>query len=171
MNKASANLPEPWLRGTLTELPPVPRALIHALELAKEDLWKWCYSLSDAQLNQGPHGLASVAFQLRHIARSLDRLLTYSEGAQLTSDQFNKLKSERDAEATHDELFAELDQALSRSTTRVRALATLGLEAPRVVGKKRLPSTVGGLLVHLAEHTQRHVGQAIVTAKIVMDAH
>jgi len=27
---------------------------------------------------------------------------------------------------------------------------------------------VGGLLVHVAEHTQRHVGQAITTAKIVV---
>jgi hypothetical protein len=26
---------------------------------------------------------------------------------------------------------------------------------------------VGGLLVHIADHTQRHVGQAITTAKIV----
>ena len=171
MNTASEKLPEPWLRSTLTELPPVPRAVIHALELAKEDLSKWCYCLSDAQLNERPHGLASVAFQLRHIARSLDRLLTYAEGAQLTPDQLSALKSELHGQMKHDELFAELDQALSRSSTRVRDLAALGLEAPRDVGTKRLPSTVGGLLVHIAEHTQRHVGQAIVTAKIVTSAH
>jgi uncharacterized damage-inducible protein DinB len=165
------NLPEPWLRGSLTELPPVPRAVLHALELAKEDVWKWCYALSDEQLNARPHGIAAIAFQLRHIARSLDRLLTYAEGAQLTREQLNTLKTELDSEAKHDELFAELEQALSRSTTRVRALAALGLEAPRVVGKKQLPSTVGGLLVHIAEHTQRHVGQTVVTAKIVTATH
>jgi uncharacterized damage-inducible protein DinB len=166
----SENLPEPWLRGTLSELPPVPRAVVHALELAKEDLWKWCDSLSDAQLNERPNGIASVAFQLRHIARSLDRLLTYAEGGQLTQEQFDALKTEHDGSARHDQLFSELDQALSHSITRVRALAALGLDEPRVVGKKRLPTTVGGLLVHVAEHTQRHVGQAILTAKIVASA-
>jgi uncharacterized damage-inducible protein DinB len=60
-----------------------------------------------------------------------------------------------------------LEGALDRSASRVRALASADLEAPRVVGKKRLPTTVGGLLVHVAEHTQRHVGQAITTAKLV----
>jgi uncharacterized damage-inducible protein DinB len=35
------------------------------------------------------------------------------------------------------------------------------------VGRKELPTTLGGLLVHIADHTQRHVGQAIVTVKLV----
>jgi uncharacterized damage-inducible protein DinB len=39
----------------------------------------------------------------------------------------------------------------------------------RYVGRKRMPTTVGGLLVHVAEHTQRHVGQAITTARILLD--
>jgi hypothetical protein len=39
-----------------------------------------------------------------------------------------------------------------------------------MVGLKKLPTTVGGLLVHIADHAQRHVGQAITTAKIV-NAH
>jgi hypothetical protein len=38
----------------------------------------------------------------------------------------------------------------------------------RGVGREKLPSTVGGLLVHCAEHTQRHVGQAVTTAKVVV---
>jgi uncharacterized damage-inducible protein DinB len=49
----------------------------------------------------------------------------------------------------------------------VRALANMNLEEVRTVGKKQLPTTVAGLLVHIADHTQRHVGQAITTAKIV----
>jgi uncharacterized damage-inducible protein DinB len=165
--QAAPGSPEPWLRATLTELPPVPRAVLHALELAKEDLGKWCGSLSDAQLHERPGGTASVAFQLRHIARSVDRLLTYAEGGQLSQAQADALKSELDAGATHDDLFAELEAAWKRSADRVRALASVDLSTPRVVGKKQLPSTVGGLLVHIAEHTQRHVGQAITTAKIV----
>ncbi len=71
-------LPEPWLRGTLPDVPSVPRAVLHALELAGEDLERWCSPLNDEQLNQRPGGIAPVAFHLSHISRSLDRLLTYA---------------------------------------------------------------------------------------------
>jgi uncharacterized damage-inducible protein DinB len=158
---------EPWLRGTLRDVPAIPRAVLHALELAREDLWKWCHSLSNAQLNERPDGMASVAFHLRHISRSLDRLLSYAEERQLSTEQLEALESEADIDASHEKVFVELDAALLRSEERVRALATDDLETARTVGKKKAPSTVGGLLVHVAEHTQRHVGQAITTAKIV----
>jgi hypothetical protein len=39
--------------------------------------------------------------------------------------------------------------------------------APRTIGRKKLPTTVLGLMVHIAEHTQRHLGQAITIAKAV----
>ena len=60
---------EPWLRGTLNDVRVVPRAVLHALELAGEDLEKWCGSLTDAEMNAHPGGLAPVAFHLRHIAQ------------------------------------------------------------------------------------------------------
>jgi len=163
----NAASPQPWLRGMLAEVPAVPRAVLHALELAGEDLHKWCGGLTDAQLNARPAGVACVGFHLRHIARSLDRLLTYAEGSALTESQIAAGNSEIEAGATSRELFAELDAALGRSAVRVRALATGDLAAPRTVGKKQLPTTLGGLLVHVADHTQRHVGQAITTAKLV----
>jgi hypothetical protein len=50
------------------------------LELAEEDLKRWCGGLTDEQMEARPAGLSPVAFHLRHIARSLDRLLTYAEG-------------------------------------------------------------------------------------------
>ena len=106
-------------------------------------------------------------FHVRHIARSLDRLLTYAEGNQLTAEQLAALKTELDPGATRQELFAELTTALERSAARIRALDPTRLEEPRKIGKRQLPSTVGGLLVHVADHTQRHVGQAITTAKMV----
>ena len=77
------------------------------------------------------------------------------------------MQTELDSDGNRDDLFAELDAALADASARVRTLATANLEAPRTVGKKRLPTTLGGLLVHIADHTQRHVGQAITTAKIV----
>lgn len=160
-------LPEPWLRGTLADVPAVQRAVLHSLELAKEDLEKWCGSLSDAELSARPGNLAPVAFHIRHIARSIDRLLTYAEGKELSAAQMDALRSELDPGAVRDELFAELAGTLEEAASRVRAFDTGQLEESRAVGKRRLPTTVGGLLVHIAEHTQRHVGQAITTAKIV----
>jgi len=160
-------MPEPWLRGTLQDIPAVQRAVIHALELAGEDLERWCSGLSDEQINASPSGLPAIAFHLRHIARSLDRLLSYAEGKSLTDEQLAGLKAELDPGARRDLLFEELRSALAQSIRRVRAFDLDALEQPRAVGKKRLPATVAGLLVHIADHTQRHVGQAITTAKIV----
>jgi uncharacterized damage-inducible protein DinB len=167
MSSDRPSLPEPWLRGTLTDVPAIPRAVLHALELAKEDLWKWCFALSDEQLNECPGGIAPVAFHLRHIAGSLDRLLTYAEGGQLGEAQLAWLKSELAPGATHDQVFADFEASLERSANRIRALASADFSTPRAVGKKQLPATLGGLLVHIADHTQRHVGQAITTAKLV----
>ncbi|MGB2591535.1 MAG: DinB family protein [Candidatus Acidiferrum sp.] len=161
-------LPEPWLRGTLVDVPAVGRAVLHALELASEDLNRWCGHLSDEQMNRRPAQIAPVAFHLRHIARSLDRLLTYAEGGALNEEQLTALKLELDPPSTRDELFAELSSALSSSAVRIRKLAFSDLEAIRIVGKRNLPTTLGGLLVHIADHTQRHVGQAITTAKIML---
>ncbi len=158
---------EPWLRGTETDVPAIGRGVLHALQLADEDLRKWCGKLSDAELNARPAGVAPVAFHIRHLARSLDRLLTYAEGRLLDEEQLERLRTEVHPGATHEELFAEWDAALSAASSRVRALARVKLEETRTVGKKRLPTTVGGLLVHITDHTQRHVGQAITTARMV----
>ena len=166
MNKTTQ--PEPWLRGTLTEIPPVSRAVLHALELAKEDLTRWCANLSDAQLNDRPAEIAPIAFHIRHIARSVDRLLSYAEGNQLNEEQRVALQSELTPDARAHDLFAELDDTLAKSAARIALIDPLRLGEERQVGKRRLPTTVGGLLVHIADHTQRHVGQAITTAKVVL---
>jgi uncharacterized damage-inducible protein DinB len=165
---ASPSTPEPWLRGTLTEVAAVPRGVLHALELAGEDVEKWCAPLNCAEINERPHGLPSVAFQLRHIARSIDRLLSYAEGNALSAEQLEALRQEAQAVASSQIVFAELSAALARGADRVRALAKSDLEQSRLVGKKALPTTLGGLLVHVADHTQRHVGQAITTAKMLL---
>jgi uncharacterized damage-inducible protein DinB len=158
---------EPWLRGTERDVPAVGRAVLHALQLAEEDLRQWCGSLSDREVNARPAGTASVAFHIRHLARSLDRLLTYAEGRSLSEVQMARLRTELDPGATRDALFAELSAALADGAERIRALANKNLEEARTVGKNRLPTSLGGLLVHVADHTQRHVGQAITTAKVV----
>ena len=136
---ATPSLPEPWLRGTLTDVSAVPRAVLHALELAGEDLNKWCSPLTDAELNAQPHGLPSVAFQLRHIARSIDRLLTYAEGNALSAEQLDALRQESQPGASPQVLFDELAMALEHAAQRIRALAKSDLEQSRSVGKRALP--------------------------------
>jgi uncharacterized damage-inducible protein DinB len=160
--------PEPWLRATLSDVLPVQRAVLHALELAREDLDRWCAGLTDEELNSRPAPIASVAFHLHHISRSIDRLLSYAEGRPLNSEQAAALESELDPSATRSELFAELADAFERAATRIRALAPNQIDEPRIVGIKKLPTTVAGLLIHVADHTQRHVGQAVTTSKLIL---
>jgi len=84
---ARPDMVEPWLRGTLVDTPAVGRAVVHALDLAVEDVRRWCGDLRGAEWNARPWGLPSPGFQLRHMARSLDRLLTYAEGRALSGEQ------------------------------------------------------------------------------------
>jgi DinB superfamily len=159
---------EPWLRGTLTEVDAVRRQVLHALELAGEDAERWCAGLSDAEMNARPFGVASVAFHLRHIAGSLDRLLTYAEGGALSGSQMDALHGEMDEVASAEVVLAELRAGLGEARQRVMMISPRSYEEPRGVGRAKLPTTVGGLLIHCAEHTQRHIGQAVTTAKVVM---
>jgi uncharacterized damage-inducible protein DinB len=160
---------EPWLRGTLTEVDTVRRGVLHALELAREDVARWCGDLTAGQLEARPFGLPSVGFQMRHMVRSLDRLLTYAEGQQLNDEQLALLKSEMESLGRREDLFAEFERGIESAMQRVRAIAPTGYAESRGVGRKMLPTSVGGLLVHCADHTQRHVGQAVTTAKVVRD--
>jgi len=161
---------EPWLRGTLPELDAVRRQVLHALELTAEDLERWCVELSDREMNTRPFGIAPVAFHLRHIARSLDRLLTYAEGRALSQTQMDALGSEMEGSASAEAVLKEIRGGLEDARRRVLRISQESYENPRGVGRSMLPSTVGGLLVHCAEHTQRHIGQAITTAKVVIGA-
>lgn len=159
---------EPWLRGTLTEVDATRRQVLHALEQASEDVERWCAGLSDEEMNARPFGVAPVAFHLRHIARSLDRLMTYAEGKNLSGAQLDALKNEMGGGAYAEAVMAEVRAGLGEARARVSGISRASYEEARGVGRAMLPSSVGGLMVHCAEHTQRHVGQAVTTAKVVM---
>jgi uncharacterized damage-inducible protein DinB len=113
-----------------------------------------------------PGGVAPVAFHLRHAARSLDRLLTYAEGRGLDEGQLAALGTEMHA-GTVAAVMGEFRAGLARAKQRVVAFRPESYEEERGIGRKRLPTTVGGLLIHCAEHTQRHVGQMVVLARLV----
>jgi uncharacterized damage-inducible protein DinB len=140
---------------------------MHALQLAKEDIYRWCGALTQEELHARPSGLEPISFHIRHISRSLDRLLTYAEGDKLDQKQMQALEEEMETSTPRSQLFDEFESAIEASANRIRVFAASQLLEPRTVGKKALPSTVAGLLVHIAEHTQRHVGQAITTSKVV----
>lgn len=161
---------EPWLRGTHAEIPAVNRAVLHALDLALDDLTRWTAGLTDAEIHSQPLGLNSIAFHLRHLARSTDRILTYAEGNQLSAEQLAVLKTEQSGEGKQEtlaELIAELEDSFSNAAERLRALAGANFDIPRSVGRKQLPTSVGGALIHVADHTQRHTGQVVTTAKVL----
>lgn len=158
---------EPWLRGTITGEHPVIAQLLYSFEQAWEDLEYFTEGLTDDQMWAKPHDLASVAYHVRHAGGSIDRLLTYAQGAQLSEAQMRALKSEAQPGGTRENILSDFRAQLDNAARQARAFTPESLLETRKVGRKELPTTVGALLVHIAEHTQRHVGQAIVTAKIV----
>jgi uncharacterized damage-inducible protein DinB len=159
-------LPEPWMRGPIPGVNPLVAPILYTFQHAREDLAKHTEGLTPDQLWASPHGFASVGFHIRHIAGSTGRLLTYLQGGALTADQLREFDEEkRPLGIPREELLALLDRALADAEVIIRAIDPTALSEPRAVGRQRLPTTVIGLLIHIAEHTQRHVGQAISAAK------
>ena len=159
--------PEPWLRGPIPGVHPLLAPVLYTFRQAREDLDRYTAPLTQAQLRATPYGLGSVAFHLRHIAGSTDRLMTYLRGLQLTAEQLAMLGAEAEpGEVSREQLLSAMDQVFREAEEVVRALDPPTLAEPRTVGRQHLPTTVAGLLTHIAEHTQRHVGQAISAARL-----
>ena len=126
--------------------------------------------LTPEQIWRRPANVASVGYHVRHAIGSLDRLFTYARGEQLSAAQLAFLRGEGDASAGPsgaEELVAAFEEAVERALGQLRATDEATLLDARGVGRAQLPSTVIGLLFHAAEHTQRHVGQLVTTAKVV----
>lgn len=158
---------EPWLRGTHADVPAVGRAVLHAFDLALDDMTKWTEGLTDAEVHAQPLGLTAISYHLKHVARATDRLLSYAEGKPISAEQLAALKGEQGGEETLAELLAEVEASFSDAGERVRVLATADFNTFRGVGRKQLPTSIGGALIHVADHTQRHVGQVVTTAKVL----
>jgi uncharacterized damage-inducible protein DinB len=73
-----------------------------------------------------------------------------------------------DPAGTRKSIFEELRESLQTTRNRLDAIIRQPLDQPIKIGRKGLPTTLAGLLIHAAEHTQRHVGQAITTAKVIL---
>jgi hypothetical protein len=146
---------EPWLRGPIPGVDPLVAPVLYALTQAREDLARFTDGLTTEQL-----WASSMGFHIRHISRSTERLIRYLQRVPVEL-------GDGDPGASREELLAELDSAFARAEAVVRGIDPSTLRDFREVGRKRLPTTVIGLLTHIAEHTQRHVGQAITAAKAI----
>jgi uncharacterized damage-inducible protein DinB len=163
-------MPEAWLRGPIDGVDAFLQPAAHALVQAREDLARAMVGIPTAALWERQNGAASLGFHIRHIAGSLDRLLTYARGAQLDDRQQAALTREAEPGTPPADAATLVEQArnvIDAALAQLRATRREELLEPRAVGRARLPSTVLGLLFHAAEHTTRHVGQAITTAKLL----
>ena len=162
--------PEVWLRGPIPEIPPLLQPVAHALLQAEEEVRRIVSPLPAAHLWARPGGAASVGFHVRHAAGSLDRLFTYARGEGLSAEQRAFLAAEGEPgspPAQAAALAAAFEQQVGRALAQLQGTRESTLLETRGVGRLQLPSTVLGLLFHAAEHTQRHVGQIVTTARIV----
>lgn len=161
--------PEWWQRGPVPGVPVSLQPVAHMLLQLRDDVPAVVAPLPWTAWNARPGGAASVAFHVRHIAGVLDRLFTYARGSTLTEAQYTALKGEGaalDAD-TRDVLLDALVSQIESRLDELRTIdpATLGDE--RLIGRAQLPSTVLGCIVHAAEHGMRHLGQLVVTAKVL----
>ncbi len=133
------------------------------------DLERFAADLTDEELLSRPNDSLSAAFHLRHIAGSIDRLLTYARGEELNEKQFDWLEKETasDSDLNAAELTQKAVSEINHALETLKNIEAESLFEERFVGRRRLPTNVFGLLFHIAEHTARHVGQIITIAKIV----
>lgn len=165
--------PEVWLRGPVPGIQPHLQPVAHTLLQVGEDIPPVVAPLSEDELWARPGGGAAIGYHLVHLTGSLDRLLTYSRGAPLSPEQVEALARERSAytdRPTTDALMAGLARGIDRALEYLRSIPTEALLVPREVGRKRLPSTTLGLLVHAAEHSARHAGQIVTLGRIVHES-
>lgn len=159
---------EAWLGGKLENFSLVKMPAAHALAQAKYEIEN-APELNFEELTARPNNASSAAFQLKHIAGSIDRLLTYTRGENLTEKQFDFLKSEtsENADLSFENLQREAVRAIDDALEFLKNIPEENLFETRFVGREKLSTNVFGLLFHIAEHTARHVGQFVTTAKIV----
>ena len=159
--------PEVWLRGPLPDYIDDLQPVAHSLLQVREEL-ESAAMLSPQHVWARPGGAASIGFHLKHLAGSLDRLLTYAAGKPLNAAQQEYLaKEEQQTNEQAQTLVLAAQSAIDRALMHVRTTPLCTLDDVREVGRSRLPSTVLGLLFHAAEHAQRHSAQIITTAKII----
>jgi uncharacterized damage-inducible protein DinB len=161
--------PEVWLRGKVPGVPAPLQPVAHALLQAVEDAERLTTDMDPSELWTGPGRAASIGFHLRHMAGSLDRLLTYARGEPLSDRQRTALAEEKEPapDMAAEELLRHLRESVNRALDQLRSTPVEILDDPRPVGRAGHPSSVRGLLHHAGEHTARHAGQISTTVRVI----
>ena len=162
--------PEVWLRGPIAGVPPHLQPVAHSLLQCREEVAGVLSGMTPEGLWTVHANAASIGFHVLHAIGSLDRLFTYARGLWLSDAQRHDLwrESQPNTDITPEDLLASFEAAVDRALGQLRGTDEASLTAERHVGRARLPSTVIGLLFHAAEHTQRHIGQALTTRRITI---
>jgi uncharacterized damage-inducible protein DinB len=167
--KKTIDKKEVWLRGPVPGIPPLLQPVAHALLQAKEEVAEIMKEFPPESLWDKLADMAAVGFHLQHLSGVLDRIFTYARGEQLSTTQFDYLKAEgkQSENETITVLIQRFNAQVEEALDQLWRTDEITLTDARGVGRANLPSTVIGLLFHAAEHTQRHVGQLLVTARIL----
>jgi hypothetical protein len=161
---------EVWQRGPVAGFEPLLMPVVHALLQVREDLDRLAGQVPSDHVWLRPGGAASIGFHVRHTGGALDRLFTYARGETLSDAQKAALREEGasgDPPASLRAILGGVDAIIDRALEQLAATSRESLLEERKLGRAGLPTTVLGLLFHAAEHSTRHVGQAITTAKIL----
>jgi hypothetical protein len=161
---------EAWQRGPVPGFEPLLMPIVHALIQVREDLDRLVATVPAERVWQRPGDAASIGFHLRHTGGALDRLFTYARGEALSDAQRAVARAEGvpgEPPATLAAIAADMNDIIERALDQLRTTPRESLLDDRKVGRAGLPSNVLGLLFHAAEHSTRHIGQAITTAKIL----
>lgn len=157
------------MRGPVAGVPAALMPAAHAIVQAMDEMGA-AADLAVDEVWARPGGVAAVGFHLKHLAASTDRLLTYAAGEPLRAAQLREIAEEGrpgDPPASAHDLLRAARAALDAALGALRAADPARLDDARTVGRAALPTTVRGLLGHVAEHATRHAGQVVTTARVV----
>lgn len=163
-------LPEVWLRGPMPGMPALLQPVAHALLQAREELNELMTGFPEELLWKQPAGLASPGFHLQHLSGVLNRLFTYARAESLSQMQLEYLSVEGKPPAegyTVAALVQTFNTQVDHALVQLQQTDEETLTHVRGVGRAQMPSTVIGLFTHAAEHTMRHLGQLLVTVKVL----
>ena len=166
------NQPEVWQRGPVENIPPLLQPVAHALLQAKEEVAVIMKDFPEKLLWEKPAGLASVGFHLRHLSGVVGRLFTYALNEQLSAEQLRSLQEEnmpQNSIVTSKQLIERFNLQVGMALQQLKDTDESTLTEQRSIGRKKIPTTVIGLLVHAAEHMMRHIGQLMVTVRVLKD--
>jgi len=158
------------MRGPIEGIAPLLMPVAHALIQARDELERMASEIPAEHVWLRPGGAASIGFHVKHLGAALDRLFTYARGERLSDTQKDAFRAETepgDPPAALGDLVKDATAHIDRALDQLRRTPGDQLLEHRGVGRAQLPSNVLGLLFHAAEHSTRHTGQLITTAKIL----